>query len=82
MIIKEETLRIIFLLFLGCFNLDWKGDGVCDDENNHAGCDFDGKDCCGENVDADLCTLCQCLEEEAPLPNGKICMLLGLQHLW
>ena len=57
--------------FLECFNLDWKGDGICDDENNHGGCNFDGEDCCGKDVDTDLCTKCQCLEEEAPLPNGK-----------
>ena len=63
------------MTFLGCFNLDWKGDGICDDQNNHAGCDFDGKDCCGEDADTNLCTLCQCLEGEAPLQNGKIiCM--------
>ena len=43
---------------------------MCDDENNHGGCDFDGGDCCGEDADTDLCTLCQCLEEEAPLSNG------------
>ena len=44
---------------------------MCDDENNHGGCDFDGGDCCGEDVDADLCTLCQCLDEEGPLANGN-----------
>ena len=49
--------------FLGCFNLDWKGDGICDDQNNHGGCNFDGGDCCGSNVNTDWCTLCQCLEE-------------------
>ena len=65
-------LRIcIAFTFLGCFNLEWKGDGICDDKNNHGGCDFDGGDCCGKDVDKDLCTLCQCLEEEAPLPNRK-----------
>jgi len=56
-----------------CFNLDWKGDGICDDQNNHGGCNFDGGDCCGDNVDTDLCTQCQCLEEEAPLPNAVGC---------
>jgi hypothetical protein len=59
------------LTFLGCFNLDWKADGICDDQNNHGGCDFDGGDCCGKDVDTDLCTLCQCLEEEAPVTNGN-----------
>ena len=48
---------------------------MCDDENNHGGCDFDGGDCCGEDVDTDLCTLCQCLEEEAPVPNGNFILL-------
>lgn len=56
-----------------CFNLDWKGDGICDDQNNHGGCNFDGGDCCGDNVDTDLCTQCQCLEEEDPLPNAVGC---------
>jgi len=56
-----------------CFNLDWKGDGICDDQNNHGGCNFDGGDCCGDNVDTDLCTQCQCLEEEAPLPEAVGC---------
>ena len=59
------------MTFLGCFNLDWKGDGICDDQNNHGGCNFDGGDCCGDDVDTDLFTQCQCLEEEAPLPNGN-----------
>ena len=26
---------------------EWKGDGVCDDENNCGSCDWDGGDCCG-----------------------------------
>jgi len=28
-------------------NQHWKGDTHCDPENNHAGCNFDGGDCCG-----------------------------------
>ena len=27
-------------------NLAWVGDGICDARNNHAGCFFDGNDCC------------------------------------
>ena len=73
----KENLESNILTFLGCFNLDWKGDGICDDQNNHAGCNFDGGDCCGPDADTDLCTLCQCLEKEAPLPHGKICRLLN-----
>ena len=26
------------------------GDGYCKDENNNAGCHFDGGDCCGVNI--------------------------------
>ena len=29
----------------------YKGDGICDDENNHCGCDYDGGDCCGPDVE-------------------------------
>ena len=39
-----------------------KGDDYCHDENNHANCEYDGGDCCGDNFDASYCTLCQCLD--------------------
>ena len=44
----------------GCGNSSWKGDGSCDDENNNEGCDFDGGDCCGSNVNKAYCTGCKC----------------------
>ena len=28
----------------------YKGDGVCDDANNNAGCKYDGGDCCAGSV--------------------------------
>jgi len=43
----------------------FKGDGVCDDENNIAACDFDGGDCCGDSSHKDqfkFCKKCDCLE--------------------
>ena len=46
----------------GCGSLNWKGDGWCDDENNNAGCEYDGGDCCGENVKTTYCQECQCLD--------------------
>ena len=46
----------------GC-NQGWIGDGYCDDINNNVGCNFDGGDCCGANVNTDYCTECLCLEE-------------------
>jgi len=39
----------------------WKGDGYCDDNNNNCGCDFDGGDCCGSNVNTQYCSVCECL---------------------
>ena len=34
-----------------CVYPSWKGDNYCDDENNNCGCNWDGADCCGDNVD-------------------------------
>ena len=39
-----------------------RGDRNCDDENNNANCEYDGGDCCGENVDTSWCTQCLCLD--------------------
>ena len=40
----------------------WKGDNWCDDENNHPGCEYDGGDCCGDDVRKNYCTVCECLD--------------------
>ena len=48
----------------GCYNTDYQGDGFCDDENNNANCEYDGGDCCGDNVDTSYCTQCQCLDPD------------------
>ena len=53
----------------GCKLPDFQGDGFCDDENNNAGCDFDGGDCCGLDVKKNFCSLCQC-------HNGTVGMLI------
>ena len=37
------------------------GDGWCFDENNNAGCGFDGGDCCGQDVKTAYCSECKCL---------------------
>ena len=46
----------------GCAYPGYKGDNYCDDENNNANCDYDGGDCCGDNVDTSYCTQCLCLD--------------------
>ena len=43
-------------------NQYWIADGECDDINNNIGCNFDGGDCCGDNVNTQFCTDCLCLE--------------------
>ena len=39
------------------------GDGFCDDLTNYVGCNFDGGDCCGDAVNLQACTECQCIDE-------------------
>jgi len=45
-----------------CGNQNWKGDNYCDDENNNSGCEWDGGDCCGDNVNTQYCKECACLD--------------------
>merc|ERR1712100_260914 len=49
-----------------CGLVKYKGDGNCDDQNNNAGCAFDGGDCCGTNVKTLYCKECKCKD-----PNYK-----------
>ena len=44
-----------------------KGDGWCDDDNNHNGCEFDGGDCCCGNKN--YCSKCECLIQVNCLDN-------------
>jgi len=45
-----------------CGQPSYKGDGICDDVNNNKGCEFDGGDCCGSQVNVKYCTVCKCLD--------------------
>ena len=45
-----------------CGSPQWKGDDWCDDENNNCGCEWDGGDCCGDNVRTQYCKECLCLD--------------------
>merc|ERR1712224_1009510 len=44
----------------------FKGDGVCDDNNNNCGCQYDGGDCCAKTlkkaVSKTYCKQCLCLD--------------------
>ena len=46
--------------------LGGKGNGLCDDSNNNAGCEFDGGDCCISESTTLLqnCNICACLTGE------------------
>ena len=45
-----------------CGNPGYKGDDNCDDENNNEGCAWDGGDCCGNDVNTQYCSYCDCLD--------------------
>merc|ERR1739848_817007 len=56
--------------FKGCGAPNWKGDGNCDDNNNRAGCDWDGGDCCGLN-NYNYCNECKCKDcNHVPVADG------------
>ena len=37
------------------------GDGACDDHQNIPECNFDGGDCCGDEVTHGYCSKCLCI---------------------
>ena len=41
------------------------GDNYCDDDNNNEECGWDGGDCCGDNVNTQYCSACECLDPNA-----------------
>merc|ERR1711881_252261 len=47
-----------------CGNIQWQGDNYCDDGNNNAGCEWDGGDCCGNDVNTQYCSVCACLDPD------------------
>ena len=53
------------------------GDGYCEDMINNEECDWDGGDCCGNNVVTDYCTVCECLEPnfDLLLPSYKFAQI-------
>ena len=54
-----------------CGYPNYKGDNYCDDENNNCGCEWDGGDCCGDNLNTQYCTACECLDPNAK-ENGNL----------
>ena len=61
----EESFYASLLLFPEfCGRPDVAEDSFCDDENNNAGCNWDGGYCCGDQVLTNYCTQCECLDPE------------------
>jgi hypothetical protein len=58
-----------------CSNPVWQGDGFCDDNNNHCGCDWDGGDCCGADMGLTYayCLECACRDPESACPTSGTC---------
>merc|ERR1719263_1234668 len=60
-----------------CGQPAYKGDKVCDDDNNNAGCEFDGGDCCAKSlggpVKKDYCKKCKCLDPNPKAPKPPAC---------
>jgi len=42
----------------------YQNDDHCDDANNKGSCDWDGGDCCGEDVNTKYCSECLCVDPE------------------
>ena len=45
-----------------CASPQWIGDNYCDDPNNNEICQWDGGDCCGDNMKDAWCSVCACLD--------------------
>ena len=64
-------------MLAACSHYLYKGDGNCDDDNNNAGCDYDGGDCCekslGSAVKTDYCEECKCLDPNPVAPKAPAC---------
>ena len=47
------------------------GNGFCNDITNIRSCDFDGGDCCGENISTEFCEICTCHSDDLTTGNWK-----------
>merc|ERR1711935_981576 len=55
----------------GCGSPEWSTDNFCDDQNNKAGCNYDGGACCNNPSDIwnKFCKDCECKDPNARLPE-------------
>ena len=57
-LLSSRTFSKIF--FAVCADPSRIGNGFCDDATNNEVCEWDGGDCCGDNVNTDYCIACEC----------------------
>ena len=59
----QSLFRLVLIYFVACTMPSWMiGDGFCQDLANNEVCEWDGGDCCGNNVNSDYCNDCECLD--------------------
>ena len=54
------------------FDSDWIGDSFCDDGCNTKNFDYDGGDCCLEDIKTNVCEECICYGETIPAAQCKV----------
>ena len=62
--IVPEGLWDCTVLYFNFTKLSDIGDGICHDHLNHMHCNYDGGDCCLQNVDTSICSTCACLSDD------------------
>ena len=61
------------VLYVNFTKLSDIGDGICHDYLNHMHCNYDGGDCCLQNVNTSICSTCACLTDD-------VCKLSQANH--
>ena len=54
-----------------CQGGNYVGDGYCDDDFNNEQCNWDGGDCCGDNVNRQWCRYCNCNYDLIPAKTPR-----------
>ena len=57
--------------------LKFKADGFCDDNNNNAGCEWDGGDCCDASASYIFCIECECKDCTAKTSDECVSQISG-----
>ena len=50
----------------------WQGDGTCDDSCNLPELEFDGGDCCFDQINPAGCSFCVCYQDCTFHPHGDL----------